>query len=356
MEATQTIIINRIITSALKRRATDLHLSVGNNPIIRVDDKLHALSDEDIIAVDFLNNLAESLFNPAEKKELGHKKGVVAVYNYGNQVRFRVNAFYQKNFLNFSFKFIPNVSPLLKDLGLPKIFQNLASLMSGLIIIGGNHNSGRSTTVSSFLEHINKNESRYIITIEKPVEFLIQSNKSIVIQRNIPTDVNSYKDALDNCENEDVGVIMMDKLDVSADVMIKIFEAALSGKLVITMINEDSVVGIIEKILSNFAGKERERAKILFANSLECILAQKLVARIGGGRILVPEILLANSPVKASIKDDKFYQLNNILQTSREEGMRGIDISLAELVETGEISLEEALKHCNNKENFRNRM
>lgn len=353
MEASQTIIINRIITTALKRKAADLHLSVGNNPVLRIDNKLHILSEEEIITKDFLDNLAKGLLSEKELKELENTRGISVSHDYGNQVRFRINIFYQKDFLNFSFRFIASIIPSIKDLGLPKIILDLVNIREGLVIVGGPYDAGKTTTVFSLLEDINKKQQRYILTIEQPIEFLMSSNRSIVLQRDIPRDARNYKEALDFCENEDVDVIMIDKLDVSPDVLIKIFELACSGRLVIGIMNEENVIGIIEKIIANFMPQDKERARHLLANSLEAVLVQKLVPRIGGGRVLVPEILLANEPVKAIIKEDKIYQLNNILQTSREEGMRGIDRSLAELAGAGEISIDEAINYANNKEGFK---
>ncbi|MFH0856722.1 MAG: ATPase, T2SS/T4P/T4SS family [bacterium] len=352
METTQTIILNRIITAALKRKATDLHLSVGNNPILRVDNKLYVSSDEEIITADFLNNLAQSLLDEERMRELEKNREISIIHDYGNQIRVRINGFYQKNFLTFSFRFISPVIPSPKILGLPRVINDLIGLKSGLIIVGGNYDSGRTTTVFSLLEEINRTQNRYILTLENPIEFLMASNKSIVLQRNITKDVNSYEDGLGYCEDEDVDVIMIDRIDASQGVLLKAFELANSGKLVIGIINAGSVIGAIEKIMSEFDDNKKERAKFLFNNSLECVFIQKLVPRIGGGRILVPEILLATEPVRAIIKEGRIYQLNNILQTSREEGMRGIDRSLADLVSTGEISLDDALEYANNKDSF----
>ncbi|MFH1192056.1 MAG: ATPase, T2SS/T4P/T4SS family [bacterium] len=353
MEATQTIIINRIIATALKRKAADLHLSVGNNPVLRIDNKLHVLAEEEIITKDFLDNLAKGLLSGKELKELESTRGISVAHDYGNQVRFRINIFYQKNFLNFSFRFVAPVIPLIKNLGIPKTVLDLVNISEGLVIVGGPYDSGKTTTVFALLEEINKKQQRYILTIEKPIEFLMSSNRSIVVQRDIPKDARNYEEALDFCANEDVDIIMLDKLDISCDVLMKVFDLASSGRLVIGIMNEESVIGIIDKILSNFMIQDRSRARYLFANCLECVLAQKLVPRIGGGRILVPEILLATEPVKAIIKEDKTYQLNNILQTSREEGMRGIDRSLAELAGAGEISIDDAINYANNKEGFK---
>lgn len=353
MESTQTIILNRIITTALKRNATDLHLSVGNNPILRIDNKLHIIQEEEIITADFLDNLSQSLFDGEKLKDLEKNREISIVHDYGNQVRMRVNAFYQKNFLNFSFRFIKSVIPDLKSLGLPQAINDLINLKSGLVIIGGGYDSGRTTTVFSLLEMINKTQSRYILTFEDPIEFLMASNKSIVVQRNISKDVNSYEEGLKYCEDEDVDIIMIDHLDFSYQVLIKAFELAASGKLVIGIMSVEGVIGAIEKIISDFPDSDEKRAKALFNNALECILIQKLVPRIGGGRILVPEILLATEPVKAIIREGRLFQLNNILQTSREEGMRGIDQSLSELVSTGEIALDDALEYANNKDRFK---
>ncbi|MFH0854198.1 MAG: ATPase, T2SS/T4P/T4SS family [bacterium] len=353
MEATQTIKINRIITVALKKKATDLHLSIGNNPILRIDDKLHILSDEEIITSDFLDNLARSIFNDTEKNDLKKNLGITVVHDYGNQVRFKIKAFYQKNFLNFSFRFIPAAIPLFDDLGLPEVIRNLKNLKKGLIIIGGGYDSGRSTTVASFIAELNKTQTRYILTIEKPIEFILTSDKSIIVQRNIPTDVNNYEEGLAYCDEEDADVIVVDKIDSNNGAIVKALELASMDKLVIGIINAKGAIDAIEKLLFDFSIQERPRVRALLANGLECILIQKLIPRIGGGRILVPEILLANEPVKAIIKEDRLYQLNNILQTSREEGMRGIDRMLAELVSTGEINIDEAIGHANNRDNFK---
>lgn len=353
MEASQTIIINRIITTALKRRATDLHLTVGNNPVLRLGGKLEVLADEEIITADFLNNLAQSLFSKEEMDELSQQKEIAIVHNYGNQVRFRINVFFQKKFLNFSFRFISPIIPPLKDLGLPRVIQNLVNLKKGLIIIGGGYDSGRTTSVFALLDEINKTQRRYILTIEKPVEFLLTSNRSIVVQRNIPSDAADYLSALKYCDKEDIDIVMIDHIGTDADVLMKILELASSGKLIISIMEAENAVDVIGKMLSNFVDKDRERVRLLLANVLECILIQKLVPRIGGGRIIAPEILLGSDPVKAIIREDRIYQLNNILQTSREEGMRGIDKSLAELVSVGEISIDEALDYANNKESFK---
>jgi len=354
MKTIQTIKINRIITTALKKSATDLHLSVGNNPIVRVDDTLEVLAEEEIITADFLNNLADSLFNDNEKKELQKKLEISIVHDYGNRVRFRINVFYQKNFLNFSFKFIPPIITSLKDLGLPKVIEDLVNLKKGLIIVGGGYDSGRTTTVFSLLEEINRTQKRYIVTIEKPMEFIMASNKSIVAQRNIPTDVKSYEDGLAYCENDDVDIIMIDNLEQSSAVLVKALElASASSKLVIGIISARGAISAIENIFSFFSGQDKERVRFLLSQALECILVQKLVPRVGGGRILVPEILIANEPVKKGINEDRIYQLKNILQTSRQEGMRGIDRALAELASTGEITLEQALEYADNKESLK---
>ncbi|MFH1029776.1 MAG: ATPase, T2SS/T4P/T4SS family [bacterium] len=353
MEATETIKINRIITAAVKKKASDLHLSVGNNPILRLDDKLYTLAEEGIITSDFLENLAHSIFKEKDRIDLKNNLGITVVHDYGNQIRFRVNAFYQKNFLNFSFRFIPPMPPLLSNLGLPKAIVDLKDLKNGLIIIGGGYDSGRTTTAISFIEEINKLQGRYIITIEKPIEFILSSNKSIVLQRNIPDDVKNYEEAIDYCQEEDVDVVMIGKIDSSANAIAKALELASSDKLVIGIMNAKGAIDAIERLLVDFSSQERPRIRGLLANSLQCILIQKLIPRIGGGRILVPEILLGLDTVKTIIKEDRIYQLGNILQTSREEGMRGIDRTLAELVSMGEISLDEAMGYANNKDNFK---
>ncbi|OGF22264.1 hypothetical protein A2Y83_02035 [Candidatus Falkowbacteria bacterium RBG_13_39_14] len=352
VDSSQTIKINRIITAAIKKKATDLHLSVGNNPILRLDDKLYPLIDEEVITSDFLENLAEGIFSKEERDDLKNNLGITAVHDYGNQIRFKIKAFYQKKFLNFSFRFIPPFPPAFNDLGLPKAIINLKNLSKGLVIIGGGYDSGRTTTAVSFVEELNKTESRYILTLERPIEFLLTSNKSIIAQRNIPSDVKSFEEGLSYCKEEDVDAIMIGELNSTPDAIVEALELA-AERLVIGIIDAKGAIDAIEKMMFDFSLQEKPRVRALLANSLECVLIQKLIPRLGGGRILVPEILLVNEPVRAIIKEDRLYQLNNILQTSREEGMRGIDRSLAELVSTGEISIDDAMAYANSKESFK---
>lgn len=342
--------LNRILTSAVKHHASDLHLVVGKQPVIRVDDKLISL-EEEVLTADFLKQLTEDLLNQEQKENLNQAKEITFIYNLAEQARFKANAFYQKGCLSISWRLIPTKVKTPGELGLPAVVNKFIQLKKGLVIVAGPFGSGRTTTVVSLLEEINKSRAEHIITIERPIEFLFTNKKSIIDQREVGKDTNSFKDALENCQEEDVDILMVEEV-VEPAVLALTLDMANAGNLVFAVMNTDSVIQTMEKIFFSFQSFERERIKNLLANGLEGIVVQRLLPQIGGGRALAVEILMATLAVKSIIREEKIYQLKSILQTSKEEGMITLDKSLVDLVKQGKIEKGEALAQAANQEDF----
>jgi len=338
------ILLNRILSETAQQGGSDLHLAAGSPPMVRAEGQFAPLAGQEILTAEIINKIAESFLEADDIAKLKENKSLVLVKNISN-FRFRVNIFYQKSQLALSFHYIPGVIKNFSELGLDAACQNFLRANSGLLIIAGAYNSGKTTTAASFIEELNKTSAKNIITIEDPIEYLFVSKKSLITQRQIGLDVNTATEALDYCLSEDVDAVYVNEIkgeQVLNAALPKIFELASGDCLVILEINADSAVGVLEKILAGVADNlPLEAARYNLADILVGILVQRLVKRRGGGLILANEILLNNSAVKSLIREGKIFQLESVMQTSRREGMIGLEKSLANLADLGEIRREE---------------
>lgn len=327
-----------------KKNGSDLHLAVGSPPMIRVDGEFAALADQEMMTSEILSKITETFLSQEEIIKLKENKNLVLVKNIAN-FRFRINVFHQKGLLSLSFHYVPNVIKDFQELGLPEAGNNFLKVNSGLLVIAGAYNSGKTTTAVSLIEEINKTSAKNIITIEDPIECLFVSKQSLITQRQVASDIKTVVDGLDYCLNEDVDVIYLNEIkdeEIFNQAMLKIFELASGNCLVVLEINTDSSVRVLEKVLAGVSRKMTpESARYNLADILVGIVVQKLVRRRGGGLILANEILLNNSAVKALIREGKIYQLESIMQTSKKEGMVTLEKSLANLIELGEVRRED---------------
>jgi len=349
MQTTDQTTINRILTQAAEYKASDLHLSIGNPPIVRIDGKLKPLQGEQVMTPDFIAKVAHSFLTEDQQKFLEQEKEIVLTYTFQSKARFKINIFYQKGYLNISLRLIPDKIPDLKNLDLPEAVGKFAKLSKGIILITGPFGSGRTTTAFAIINEINKTRAEHIVTIEKPLEYLIVNDKSIVEQREVGRDTKSFEQALNLTLKEDVNVVMVSEMD-KPSIIDPALEVADSGRLVIGLMNTDSVMKTVERIIESFSSDEQTGIRAKLADNLQGILTQRLIPKAGGGRVVVAEILTPSSAVRTVIKDGAISQLNNILQTSRDDGMVSLDNSLAELVKLGTISRDDALKYAADKD------
>ena len=338
------IFLNRILSEMVQKSGSDLHLAVGSPPMVRINGQFVALPGQEMATSEIINKITETFLGTDEIAQLKETKGVVLVKNISN-FRFRINVFYQKGLLALSFHYIPSAIKSFNDLGLAEICRNFLRATSGLLIIAGAYNSGKTTTAASLIEELNKTKALNIVTIEDPIEYLFVSKTSLVMQRQIGIDVNTLADALDYCLSEDVDVVYINEIkdDQALNLsMSKIFELASGNCLVILEINTDSSSRVLEKVLAGIsANMPAEAARYNLADILIGVLVQKLVERRGGGLVLANEILLNNEAAKSLLREGKIYQLENVIQTSKKEGMISMDKSLANLIESGEVRRED---------------
>ena len=340
------IFLNRILANVAKKGASSLHLSVGSAPVIRLQARLVEIEKESIVTQDLLNKIINSFLDKEELELFGQKKEIVVVKKFGGDFRFRVNIFYQKNLPSLSFSYIPNEIRSLEDLNLSGPVNKIFKYKSGLFIIAGPNDSGKTSTIASIIEKINEEEKKYIITIENPIEYTFVNKKSIIEQRQVGQDVESFAEGLEHCLTEDVDLVYVDDLRVEYESAIPlILELAAGNSLVIVEMNAENSVRVIEKILNASNKRVSElAARFSLGDVLVGIISQKLIPNQSQGLSLAVEILIANSAVKSLIREGKIYQLASVIQTSREEGMISMEKSIEELVKSGEIKMEEVGK------------
>lgn len=340
------IFLNRLLSETAKKGASSLHFTVGSVPFIRVDGRLVLMEKEDIITVDFVNEIINSFISDEESLKLKKNRKLLLAKTFANNFRFRISVFYQKNVPSISFNLISGVVKDIKDFDLPKSIIDATKLKSGLLIIAGPDNSGKTSTAAAFIEEINKNQNYLIFTLEDPIEYVFVNKKSVVEQRQLGQDVKDYLDGLKHCLNEDVDVLYIDEIKDNFEKTVPyILELASGNSLVILEMNADTSSRALERFLDvNKKTRSIEALQYNLADVLVGVIAHRLVPAIGGGMALAKEILVATPPVKNLIKEGKIYQLESIIQTSRDEGMVSLAKSLNNLIREGKVSKEDVDK------------
>lgn len=337
------IFLNRVLSEAAKRNASALHIVVGSQPLLRVNSQLLALEGEEIISTEMINKVLESFLTKLEIELLNKNKEITIVKSFGNNFRFRINIFYQKNLLSSSFFYISNIIKDVKSLKLPENLINMIKLNSGLFIVSGPSRSGKTTLAVAIIEEINKNYKKNIITLEDPIENIFINQKSIISQRQVGSDVDTFVSGLDYCLKQDADIIYISKDKKELDQSIpKILELASGNSLVILEVDADSSIRVIQKIINSGLVDNREAIRYNLADVLLAIINQKLFPKVGGGMVTAYEILVANPAVKSLIREGKIFQLESVIQTSRQDGMISMDKSIEELIRAGEIRKEDS--------------
>ena len=333
--------ITSILIQATQYRASDVHLIPGSPPVFRVDGKLTTVNQEVIMSADLLRTYVETILTPAQHERLERDRDLRVTITLENKLRFRLIVQYQKGNLSLDLRYIPDTIPTIAELGLSPYVETFSRSSHGFVLIIGPYGSGRSTTLAAMVNAINQKRPAHVVTIEHPIEYLYASEKSIVEQREVGVDVESVAHGIAMADREDVDVLAIGELDDAED-MRACVKAIHSGRLVLSTLTADSSTQAIELLVSAFPADEQPWARKHLADTLVGILNQRLIPRVGGGRILVSGILTPSTGLRALIRDGQFLQLSNAIQTAREEGTFSLDRTLAELVRNGDIQLADA--------------
>ncbi len=326
---------------AIGKNASDIHINVGVPVTLRVDGKLFSIPDTPAVTPTKAHELIGGVASDDLLTLLKQKKEIDFSFGY-KTMRYRVNIYYQKGYESASFRLIPNQIRGFKDLGLPPILEKFTQSSQGFVIIAGPTGSGKSTTLAALVDRINAEKRCHIITIEDPIEYVFDHKKSIISQRELGQDTNTFARALRSALREDPDVVLVGEMR-DLETIDAALTMAETGHLVLTTLHTNSAAQTADRIVSVFPPHQQQQIRSQLASVLLGVVSQRLIPRVSGGRVLAAEIMTANSSVKSLIRENKIHQIPNIIQTSAGEGMISLDKVLAELVSRGEITLEDAL-------------
>lgn len=333
--------LNELMLATVKQNASDLHIAVGRRPTLRIDNVLVPLAKEDILTAEDAEGLVLALLDEKKKAEFLKKRQLDFSYSYEDKARFRVNIYFQRGFMAAALRLIPSRIRTIEELNLPPILHDFTRLEQGFILIVGPAGHGKSTTLAALLDEINHKRTDHIITIEDPIEYIFSQDRSIISQREVGSDTPSFHAALRSVLRQDPDVIMIGEMRDPETVAIAM-TAAETGHLVFSTLHTNSASQTIDRIIDSFPPSQQNQIASQLAGTLVAIVSERLVPRIGGGRVPATEVLLVNPAVRNLIREGKIYQIDLVIETSVQEGMISLNRSLASLVKRKEVSLEKA--------------
>ena len=332
--------ITELLAFSAKQNASDLHLSAGLPPMIRVDGDIRRLNVPAMENSD-VRRLIYDIMNDRQRRDYEEHLETDFSFEVPGVARFRVNAFNPARGAGAVFRTIPNKVLSMDALGMGEVFQRLSMLPRGLVLVTGPTGSGKSTTLAAMIDYINEQRFEHILTIEDPVEFVHTSKRCLINQREVHRDTHSFSGALRSALREDPDVILVGELRDLETIRLAL-TAAETGHLVFGTLHTTSAAKTIDRIIDVFPGEEKSMVRSMLSESLQAVISQTLLKRQGGGRVAAHEILIATSAVRNLIREDKVAQIYSAIQTGGALGMQTLNASLAKLVKEGVVSMDEA--------------
>ena len=331
--------------------ASDLHMSCGTIPMVRIHGRLQKL-DLPIATDDELRSALMGLLNEEQQERLEELKEIDLSYKVDGLARFRVNIFEQIQGIGSVFRTIPEEIRSFEELGVPEVLRDLSMRDRGLILLTGPTGSGKSTTLATMIDHINENKQLHIITIEDPVEFFHNSKNCMLNQRELGASTHSFANALRSALREDPDVILVGEMRDLETISLAL-TAAETGHLVLATLHTSSAAKTIDRIIDIFPASQKTQVRSMLAESLEAVVQQKLLPkRDGKGRVVATEVMVANTAVRNLIREDKIFQIPSVIQSSGKEGMHSLDQDLQRLLHQGAIDRETAAFVADNPKLF----
>ncbi|AWB09682.1 twitching motility protein PilT [Thermodesulfobium acidiphilum] len=343
--------ITEILEKATQMNASDIHISVGIPPVIRREGKLIKLEEYGNITPKIAFELIFSMLSDYQKKKIEEELDIDFSYGISGIGRFRVNVFKQRGVWGAALRLIPWEIPSLETLGLPPVIAEFAKLVRGLVLVTGPTGSGKSTTLASLINIINRTRESHIITIEDPIEYLHSHKKSIVDQREVGNDTKSFARAVRASLREDPDVILVGEMR-DLETIAAAITAAETGHLVFSTLHTNDAPQTIDRIIDVFPTNQQQQIRTQLSTALQGVVSQALLPKIGGGRVVATEVMIATPAVRNLIREGKTSQLYSVIQTSGRYGMQQLDASLKDLVLRGKVAFEDAFTVAVNKEEF----
>ena len=342
--------ITELLAFAVKNKSSDLHISTGLPPMIRVDGELRKINLPELDAKT-VHSLLYDIMTDNQRKMYEENWDADFSFEVPNLSRFRVNVFVQERGPAGVFRAIPSQVASIEQLGLPNVCENILDKRNGLVLVTGPTGSGKSTTLAAMIDNINKSRYEHIITIEDPIEFVHTSGKCLVNQREVHQHTKSFSAALRSALREDPDIILVGEMRDPETIQLAL-TAAETGHLVFGTLHTTSAAKTINRIIDVFPAGEKEMVRSMLSESLQAVISQSLVKKIGGGRVAACEIMICTPAIRNLIREDKVAQMYSAIQTGHEQGMRTLDMHLRELVAQNIISKVIARDYALNKTEF----
>jgi twitching motility protein PilT len=347
---TMAVDIAQLLAFAVKNKASDLHLSSGVPPMIRVDGDMKRINMPPLTHKE-VHSMVYDIMNDKQRKAYEEFYETDFSFEIPKLARFRVNAFNQNRGAAAVFRNIPSVVLSLDDLNAPKIFKDIAMQPRGLVLVTGPTGSGKSTTLAAMINYVNDNRPDHIITIEDPIEFVHESKRCLMNQREVHRDTLGFSEALRSALREDPDVILVGEMRDLETIRLAL-TGAETGHLVFGTLHTSSAAKTIDRVVDVFPAAEKEMVRAMLSESLRAVISQTLLKRIGGGRIAAHEIMIGTPAIRNLIREGKIAQMYSAIQTGQQNGMQTLDQCLKELLQKGLITKEEARFRAQNKEDF----
>lgn len=344
--------IRALLEAVIANNATDLHITEGKPPSLRIDGKLLPIKGMNPLSGKESGELARGIMDPALERRLDEEREVDFSYTYQDKARFRVNVYHQKGFLAAAMRLIPTKIRTVEELNLPEVLQTFTNKSQGFFLSVGPSGHGKSTALAAMLNEVNKTRYSHVITIEDPIEYLFVPDKCLIEQREVFRDTNSFHKALRSALRQDPDVIYVGEMR-DAETIAAAMTAAETGHLVFATLHTNDAAQTIDRIVDTFPPYQQNQARYQLANSLIGILSRRLLPKIGGGIINAVELLIVNSAIKNLIRENKIYQIPSVIETSGEEGMVSLNRSLANLVREKVVEDADAASFSPNVNEFR---
>ena len=342
--------IAELLTFSVKNGASDLHLSAGMPPMIRVDGDMRKVNVP-VLDHKTVHGLVYDIMNDKQRKDYEEFLENDFSFEIPDLARFRVNAFNHNRGAGAVFRTIPSEILTLEDLGTPPIFKNISDNPRGLVLVTGPTGSGKSTTLAAMIDYLNNKSYAHILTIEDPIEFVHESKKCLVNQREVHRDTLGFNEALRSALREDPDIILVGEMRDLETIRLAL-TAAETGHLVFGTLHTSSAAKTIDRIIDVFPAAEKTMVRSMLSESLRAVIAQTLMKKFGGGRIAAWEIMIGTPAIRNLIREDKVAQMYSAIQTGQASGMTTLDQYLQDILVRGLISKQDARRRAANKETF----
>jgi twitching motility protein PilT len=343
--------LGAILDTVIKEGGSDVHITSGQKPVIRVSGALVPLLREDVITPEAAEQILKTMLPEGRWAKFQDTQAVDFSYQHKDGSRFRVNGYVVQGKVAIAMRLIPKDIRTFADLNLPPVLEVFTQRQQGFFLLVGPVGQGKSTTMAAIIDRINATRAEHIVTIEDPIEYLFEEKKSLIHQREVHVDAPDFHSALQAAFREDVNVLMVGEMR-DQETISSAVTAAETGHLVLSTLHTNNAAQTIDRIIDMFPPEQQSQVRVQLAGSLVGIFSQRLVPRISGGLIPAYEFLINNSAIANLIREGRTHEISAVVQTSSQEGMIDMDRSLAELVRRGEVTVENAYERAVDRKTF----